>query len=172
MQNLRGFCLISAGGFNLSHLSCASSIPTTNVACHMCSDEQHFDYTWDYIHSHWVANLRSLAMSLTLIAIFLLLRQHQSMSMKVNQTQWLWMHDCSWDTFGRFNPHWAYTGLSVEMNLSQMNVLPFGEFVTTALEHNPQGVRAVSLSPFTCCLETQRLRQHKCLPSQGLQVAV
>ena len=50
VQNLRGFCLISAGGFNLSHLSYAASVPTLNVACHMCSDEQHFDCTWDYMH--------------------------------------------------------------------------------------------------------------------------
>ena len=154
----------------MQHLS---PLWTWHVICVvMNSNVNALGITCNYIDSHWVANLRSLAMSLTLIAIFLLLRQHQSTSINFNQSQWLWMHDCSWDTFGRFNPHWAYTGLSVEMNLSQMNVLPFGEFVTTALEHNPQGVRAVSLSPFTCCLETQRLRQHKCLPSQGLQVAV
>ncbi len=73
--------------FNLSHLSYASPASTMNVAYHMCNDEQQCDCTWNYIHSHWVANIRSLAMSLTLIAIFLLLRQHQSMSMKVNQSQ-------------------------------------------------------------------------------------
>ena len=31
-------------------------------------------FTYTYIDTHWVANIRSLAMSLTLIAIFLLLR--------------------------------------------------------------------------------------------------
>ena len=30
-------------------------------------------FTYTHIHSHWVANLRSLAMSLTLIAIFFFL---------------------------------------------------------------------------------------------------
>jgi hypothetical protein len=52
VQNLRGFGFVSAGGFNLSHLQFSSSVPTLNVACHMCSDEQQCDCTWNYMKLH------------------------------------------------------------------------------------------------------------------------
>ena len=52
VQNLRGFGFVSAGGFNLSHLSYAASVSAMNVVCHMCNDEQQCDCTWDYTYLH------------------------------------------------------------------------------------------------------------------------
>ena len=48
-------------------------------------------FTYTYIDSHWVANLRSLAMSLTLIAFFLLLRQNQCLSISINLNNYISM---------------------------------------------------------------------------------
>jgi hypothetical protein len=55
VQNLRGFGFVSAGGFNLSHLQFSSSVPTLNVVCHMCNDEQQCNCTLDYMNLHAAA---------------------------------------------------------------------------------------------------------------------
>ena len=80
-----------------------------------------FVQRWEILLFTWVsfiANSRSLAMSLSLIAVFLLLFLVCEGCMVLASVE-------CFDTFDRFNPHWANTGLSVEMNCClSMSSLP------------------------------------------------
>jgi len=67
--------------------------------------------------------------------------------------------------FDRFNLHGA---LSSRLRNSKT----FRWVLYCSSWAQPDGVRAVSLSPFTCCGETQHLQQHNYLPLQCLQDAV